>query len=98
MPTAELHKLNHDIVAIIKARRQRQTFQQLAKFSIGDHVAFEAESGLVKGHVARVNQKTVSVDAYEPHGHWRISPGHLKRLGDSPKSLGSSNVLDLFQR
>ncbi len=98
LSTNQLKCLNHQIVDILKTRRQRETYKALADFEAGDHVEFDNDDELVKGYVVRVNKKTVTIDAYEPHGHWRVGPSIVRKVEGSSDVPGSSNVFDLFQR
>ena len=99
MTTEELRDLNHRIVELLKLRSQETSARQLQKFSRGDHVSFESESGPIKGYIVRVNQKTVTIDSYSPKGSWRVSPSFVKRLKGNLKDKIVSeidNLVDLF--
>lgn len=80
MSNEQLRTLNHSIVAILNGRRQLDTLKKLSKFNIGDRVQFESDSGNVKGVVIRVNKKTISIDAFDPPGQWRVAPSFLKKI------------------
>jgi hypothetical protein len=57
--------------------RSAKNLTQLARFSVGMMVEFDAEDGrTITGTVARLNQKTATVIAAA--GRWRVSPAFLR--------------------
>ena len=73
--TDDLRRLNHTIVNLLKDRRRIETQKVLSGFCVGDHVAFDDCEDVVRGYVVRVNQKTISIDAYDPPGNGVFLPG-----------------------
>jgi hypothetical protein len=81
MTTKQLLELNRMTAKILRSRREREIRKNLLEFEVGDHVGFTSSEGEeIKGYVAKINRKTVSVDAYDPHGHWRVSPRMLSKI------------------
>jgi hypothetical protein len=73
----ELIELNRRIVERLQLMRSAKNLTQLARFSVGMMVEFDAEDGrTVTGTVARLNQKTATVIAAT--GRWRVSPAFLR--------------------
>ena len=74
---AELIELNRRIVERLQLMRSAKNLTQLARFSVGMIVEFDAEDGrTITGTVARLNQKTATV--ITAAGRWRISPSFLR--------------------
>jgi hypothetical protein len=75
---AELIELNRRIVERLQLMRSAKNLTQLARFSAGMMVEFDAEDGrTITGTVARLNQKTATVIAAA--GCWRVSPRSCDR-------------------
>ena len=73
-----LRALNHQIVAIIKARNTKLAAAAATQFYPGQSVYFTGRSGLaIKGIVKKVKIKMISVDA-GPSGQWNVSATLLK--------------------
>jgi len=73
----ELIELNRRIVERLQLMRSAKNLTQLARFSVGMMVEFDAEDGrTITGTVARLNQKTATVIAAA--GRWRVSPAFLR--------------------
>jgi hypothetical protein len=74
---AELIELNRRIVERLQLMRSAKNLTQLARFSVGMIVEFDAEDGrTITGTVARLNQKTATV--ITEAGRWRVSPAFLR--------------------
>ena len=74
---AELIELNRRIVERLRLMRSAKNLTQLARFSVGMMVEFDAEDGrTITGTVARLNQKTATV--ITAAGRWRVSPSFLR--------------------
>jgi ribosomal protein L35AE/L33A len=55
--------------------------EKRAQFKIGDRVSFmDRDFRLLVGTVVRVNAKSISVDADNVPGHWRVSPSLLTHM------------------
>lgn len=73
MSSDELLEANKMIGAHFKARQAKEVL----KLSVGETVQFTARGGRqVSGEIAKINQKTVTVDA-GPDGRWKVSPAAL---------------------
>jgi hypothetical protein len=73
----ELIELNRRIVERLQLTRSAKNLTELARFSVGMMVEFDAEDGrTITGTVARLNQKTATVIAAA--GRWRVSPALLR--------------------
>ena len=74
---SELIELNRRIVERLQLIRSAKNLTQLARFSVGMIVEFDAEDGrTITGTVARLNQKTATV--ITSSGRWRVSPAFLR--------------------
>lgn len=74
---SELIELNRRIVERLQLIRSAKNLTQLARFSVGMIVEFDAEDGrTITGTVARLNQKTATVITVA--GRWRVSPAFLR--------------------
>jgi hypothetical protein len=83
---AELIELNRRVVERLQLMRSAKNLTQLARFSVGMTVQFDAEDGrTITGSVARLNQKTATV--ITATGRWRVSPGFLR---PAPLAHGSA--------
>jgi hypothetical protein len=83
---AELIELNRRVVERLQLMRSAKNLTQLARFSVGMTVEFDAEDGrTITGTVARLNQKTATV--ITAAGRWRVSPSLLR---PAPASHGSA--------
>jgi hypothetical protein len=79
----ELVELNRRIVERIKMLRQARTFNDMARFELGDTVSFTPECGhVVVGTVVRLNKKTITVAAKDGN-QWRVAPSFLSRVTDA---------------
>ena len=73
-----LRALNHQIVAIIKARNTKLAAAAATQFYPGQSVAFTGRSGAtIKGIVTKIKIKMISVDA-GPQGRWNVAATLLK--------------------
>jgi hypothetical protein len=84
----DLLRLNHEIIALLKARHRHQERQELMAFDPGDAVIFEAPEGgrQMRGVVIRVNQKSLTIAT--DGGTWRVAPCFVKKDKDTSKSRG----------
>ena len=58
--------------------------EKRAQFKVGDRVSFmDRDFRLLVGTVVRVNAKSISVDADNVPGHWRVSPRLLTHIIDT---------------
>jgi hypothetical protein len=74
---AELIDLNRRVVERLQLMRSAKNLTQLARFSVGMMVEFDAEDGqTITGTVARLNQKTATI--ITGAGRWRVSPSLLR--------------------
>jgi len=95
---SELCQLNKLVVQEVAARRQSETLVAASKFKAGDHVSFSSREGeIILGFIRRVNKKTLTIDTYSPHGHWRVSPEivkHAPKTAKTPKDAWSDMFLN----
>lgn len=94
----ELVELHRRIVERLRLIRSARNLTQLARFSVGAVVEFDADDGrLVRGTIARLNRRTATVVA--PSGSWRVSPS-LLRLVDADDIVNAtvSRVVPLARR
>ena len=96
--TSELCQFNKLVVQEVAARRQAETLVAASKFKSGDHVSFSSREGeAIFGFIKRVNKKTLTIDTYSPHGHWRVSPeivNHAPKTAKTPKDAWSDMFLN----
>ena len=77
----DLRFLNHLIVERIKLIHREKTSNEMAKFTIGDRVHFEDNTGgHIRGTVTRLNKKSVTVIA-NGGMQWNVAPRLLKVEG-----------------
>jgi hypothetical protein len=95
---AELIELNRRIVERLQLMRSAKNLTQLARFSVGMMVEFDAEDGrTITGTVARLNQKTATV--ITATGRWRVSPSLLRPAPAAHVSTAlSSRVVPMRRR
>ncbi|MBL4608201.1 MAG: hypothetical protein JKY01_10295 [Pseudomonadales bacterium] len=80
MSERELVELNRRIVERLKLLEKAQVNGDMMRFSQGDRVAFEPESGVfVKGVLVKFNTKTVRILTDEGDT-WNVAPRFLRRL------------------
>lgn len=80
----ELVELNHRVVERLRLLRQNRSQNQMLHFSVGERVCFDGPDGnVVTGVVERFNKKTVTIVSGDPHAHWRVHPGFLRKLQDA---------------
>jgi hypothetical protein len=73
----DLIELNRRIVERLQVLRSAKSLAQLARFSVGMVVEFDADDGrTITGTVARLNQRTATV--VSASGRWRVSPSLLR--------------------
>ena len=85
----DLVELNRRIVERLQLLRSAKSLAQVARFSVGMVVEFDADDGrTICGTVARLNQRTVTVVAAS--GRWRVSPS-LLRTAAVPQARGSAS-------
>lgn len=84
----ELIALNRRIVERLQPMRSAKSLTQLARFSVGMRVEFDADDGrIVNGTVARLNRQTATV--VTESGRWRVSPSRL-RVVNAPQASKAS--------
>ena len=77
----DLRFLNNLIIERLKLIYQAKSFHAMAKFSAGDRVGFEDNTGnYISGIVARLNRKSVTVIA-DGGVQWNVAPRLLKLEG-----------------
>lgn len=94
----DLIELNRRIIERLQLLRSAKSLAQLARFSVGTVVEFEAEDGrTISGTVARLNQRTATV--VTASGRWRVSPS-LLRAAAAPQDgvMRSARVVALRRR
>ena len=85
----DLIELNRRIVERLQILRSKKSLAQLARFSIGMLVEFNADDGrTITGTVARVNQRTATV--VTASGRWRVSPS-LSRKAAVAQATGTAS-------
>ena len=85
----DLVELNRRIVERLQLLRSAKSLAQVARFSVGMVVEFDADDGrTISGTVARLNQRTVTV--VSASGRWRVSPS-LLRTATLPQARGSAS-------
>jgi len=85
----ELVALNHRIVERLKLLEKVRTNGDMMRFSPGDRVAFEPETGqIVKGVLVKFNTKTVRI-LTDDGDTWNVAPRFLRKL-KKPKSATRS--------
>jgi hypothetical protein len=93
----ELIELNRRIVERLQLLRSVKNLAQLAQFSVGMVVEFDADDGrTISGTVARLNQRTATVVAAS--GRWRVSPGLLRPATVPQAKAGPPRVVALPRR
>lgn len=77
---AELHDLNHRIVARLRFLQQMRAHASMLEFRVGDRVEFQPTDGrpLVAGMLTRYNRKTVTVIA-DDGVRWNVAPVFLRK-------------------
>lgn len=76
----DLIELNRRIVECLQLLRSAKSLTQLARFSVGMAVEFDADDGrTITGTLARLNQRTATV--VTASGRWRVSPSFLRTVG-----------------
>ena len=90
----ELIELNHKIVALLKARQRQSHHQSILNFERGARISFQGPEGrLLHGTIARVNQKSLTIDT--EHGTWRIDPSFVVK--EKATATSKRKVLKLHQ-
>src|SRR6266851_262167 len=75
----ELIALNRRIIERLQLLRSAKRLTQLARFSVGMLVEFDADDGrTMNGTVARLNRQTATV--VTAAGRWRVSPSRLRAV------------------
>lgn len=74
MSDDELLRLNHEVIALLKARHRLAERQELQTFDLGDAVSFESPEGgrRLRGTIVRVNRKSLTIAT--DRGIWRVAP------------------------
>lgn len=94
----ELIELNRRVVERLRLVRSARSLTQLAKFTVGTAVEFQADDGrTVSGTIARLNRRTATVATAS--GSWRVSPS-LLRVVDAPhaSTASGSHVVQMSPR
>ena len=77
MREEDLRYLNRLIVERLKLISQARSTVLLARFSVGDHVGFQAPTGQKKtGVILKLNKKTVTIRTHDGQ-QWNVYPGFL---------------------
>ena len=93
----ELLELNRRIVERLQFIRSAKNLTQLARFSVGMAVEFDADDGrTISGRVARLNQKTATV--VSAAGRWRVSPALLRLMPIGQESAPPSRIVEMPRR
>ncbi len=74
----ELVELNHRICERIKNLTDKERFEVLQNFHVGEQVRFQSEGNAITGIVIRINRKTISVKTKE--GYWNIEPQFITKV------------------
>ena len=89
----ELVRLNHEIIALVKARHRLQSRREMLAFDLGERVTFKSpEGGRVSGTIIRVNQKSLTLAT--EHGVWRVPPCAVSKEKAAGKP-GGAKLLQL---
>ncbi len=82
MNYAELRMLNQMVVDRIKLIHQAGNLMEMAKFHVGELVAFTDSYGVEQtGRILRINKKTISVEV-GTGGYWKVSPQFLRKVSE----------------
>ncbi len=87
----ELRDLHHRVTERLRLIHQMRAHGAMMNFSIGDHVAFNADGQRITGVLARYNRKTVTVIADGGH-RWNVSPGFLEKVDSPPERVVVTTV------
>lgn len=74
----ELRYVNKLIIERAKLLAQARSTAEMARFSLGELVEFDAYGGTITGRILKLNKKTISVLSADQH-QWNVSPGLLRR-------------------
>lgn len=91
----ELLELNRQVVDRVRYLRQKQSYQALAKFNVGDRISFKTDRGIIEGTIVRLNKKTASIHT-DDHHHWNVSPQVLKKVTQKNTEEKLTNLSNLF--
>jgi hypothetical protein len=92
---AELHDLNHRIVARLRFLHQTRAHASMLEFRIGERVSFRPpDRGTVLGSIVRYNKKTVTVMA-DDGARWNVSPHLLERQVEQQRPGKGATVIPL---
>jgi hypothetical protein len=81
----DLRFLNRLICERLKLISQAKSTVLMARFGVGDRVAFETTAGQKKtGVIFRLNKKTASVRT-DDGGRWNVHPGFLESIKPAPE-------------
>ena len=84
----ELLRLNHEIIALLKARQRHGSRRELLAFDLGEAVTFKSpEGGAINGTIVRVNQKTLTIAT--DHGVWRVAPCFVQKAQTTGRPRGA---------
>jgi hypothetical protein len=90
---AELHDLNHRIVARLRLMGQVRAHQAMLDFRIGDRVSFHPDGrGPMEGMLTRYNRKTVTV-VTDSGEQWNVAPTLLRRAAAAPAGAPARGVV-----
>jgi hypothetical protein len=90
----ELIELNERIVERLQLIRSAKSLTQLAKFSVGMVVEFDADDGQrISGTVARLNRRTATI--VTASGRGRVSPSLLRAVDTLQASTASDAARSL---
>lgn len=88
---AELHELNHRIVARLRYLQEVKTHSRMMQFDLGDRVTFRPpDSPILSGVIIRYNKKTLTVQT-DDGSRWNVSPSLLIRASKESPAPGDSD-------
>jgi hypothetical protein len=93
----ELIEPNRRIIERLQLLRSARSLAQLARFSVGMVVEFDADDGrIVTGTIARLHQRTATI--VTASGRWRVSPGLLRPAKTPHTNTPSPRLIPLPRR
>ena len=88
MSDDDLIRLNHEIIALLKARERLNSRRELMPFDLGENVTFKSPDGRrMRGTIVRVNQKSLTIAT--DHGVWRLPPCFVSKAKAPAKADGA---------
>lgn len=85
----ELLRLNHEIIALLKARHRLAERREMQDFDLGEAVAFDAPEGgrRLRGTIVRVNRKSLTIAT--DGGIWRVAPCFVSKEKSNATAAGA---------